>query len=95
MPKIDLRCEGDETAGWACLVTIHERGRDLSRHRVRVAPTVLARLDPRALTPDALVRASFAFLLEREPPSAILRSFDLEEIGRYFPSWETEVRRSG
>ena len=35
--------------------------------------------------PEDLVRASFAFLLEREPSESILREFDLTVIGRYFP----------
>lgn len=35
-----------------------------------------------------LVEASFAFLLEREPPSSILRHFSLDVIGQYFPDYE-------
>jgi len=40
-----------------------------------------------------LVRASFAFLLQREPPSSILRSFRLDVIERYFPEFPAELRR--
>lgn len=40
-----------------------------------------------------LVRESFVFLLEREPPTSILRSFSLDVIGRYFPEYPTEIRR--
>jgi len=36
------------------------------------------------------VKASFAFLLEREPPGSILHSFDLTEIARYFPEYDSE-----
>lgn len=44
--------------------------------------------------PEAdLVRASFEFLLEREPPGSILRSFSLEVIGNYFPEYRSEMRR--
>ena len=43
--------------------------------------------------PEDLVREAFAFLLEREPKESILRSFDLQVIGRYFPEWEGEMRR--
>jgi hypothetical protein len=53
----------------------------------------LVRLDPGAGEPTRLVRASFAFLLEREPKEAILRSFDLPVIGRYFPEYQDEIRR--
>ena len=40
-----------------------------------------------------LVRESFAFLLEREPASSILRRFNLDVIGRYFPEYPSEIRR--
>ncbi len=39
-----------------------------------------------------LVRESFAFLLEREPPTSILSRFSLDVIGRYFPEYSTEIR---
>ena len=45
--------------------------------------------------PDAatLVRASFEFLLEREPAASILPRFDLTVIAQYFPEWRPEMRR--
>jgi hypothetical protein len=45
--------------------------------------------------PDAetLVRASFEFLLAREPVSSILPRFDLAVIERYFPEWREEMRK--
>jgi hypothetical protein len=45
--------------------------------------------------PDAetLVRASFDFLLDREPAGSILPSFDLSVIARYFPEWRGEMLR--
>lgn len=42
-------------------------------------------------SPEALVKESFRFLLEREPKEAILRSFDLMVIGRYFPEYRREI----
>ena len=42
---------------------------------------------------DRLVRESFAFLLEREPPSSILKKFDLSVIATYFPDYPAEIRR--
>lgn len=44
-------------------------------------------------TPEALVAESFRFLLEREPPESILRSFELPIIGRYFGDYADEIRR--
>lgn len=42
---------------------------------------------------EALLLASFEFLLEREPVDSILRMFDLPVIERYFPEWREEMRR--
>ena len=39
-----------------------------------------------------LVKFSFEFLLEREPNTAILSSFDLIQISKYFPEYFTELR---
>src|SRR5205809_8124804 len=41
---------------------------------------------------EDLVRASFDFLLEREPPTAILRRFSLAVISSYFPDYPREIR---
>jgi hypothetical protein len=80
--RIDVRCEpADE--GWSCDVDL-----GVTQHQVRVSRADLDRLAPGATDPTDLVRRSFAFLLEREPPTSILRSFDLPVIGRYFPEYE-------
>ena len=86
---IDVRC-GRDGERWLCLVRVRE-GPSSTEHRVTVAPADLARLDPAGADPERLVRAAFAFLLEREPASSILRSFDLPVIGRYFLGWEDDV----
>ena len=94
MTKVDV--DAVATAdGWLCAVTVHDG--DETRHQVHVSGGDLARLAPGASDPTDLVLASFGFLLEREPKASILRSFDLAEIGRYFPDYEAEMgrRRSG
>ena len=40
-----------------------------------------------------LLRESFAFLLEREPATSILREFALGDIARYFDDYHAELRR--
>jgi hypothetical protein len=90
---IAVRCDGTRDEGWICAVTLREGAREISTHRVRVAASDVGRLAPGADDPTALVQASFEFLLERESPQAILRSFDLTEIGRYFPEYEVDIRR--
>jgi hypothetical protein len=39
-----------------------------------------------------LVRASFVFLLEREPATSILRRFRLDVISHYFPEYSEAIR---
>ena len=92
MTATHVRCGGDRSAGWSCQVTLREGDRVVSSHAVRVSVADLARLDPTSAEPTALVEASFAFLLEREPPSSILRTFELPVIGRYFPVYEATIR---
>ena len=93
MTEIAVRCAGDRDAGWTCHVALSDGGRTLTTHDVRVASTDLDRLASDAADPTDLVERSFGFLLEREPPGSILRSFDLPVIARYFPEYETEIRR--
>ena len=78
--------------GWTCLVRLSDT-RGSSEHGVRVARADLERLAPGADDPTDLVRRSFEFLLDREPKESILASFDLPVIGRYFPEFETTIRR--
>jgi hypothetical protein len=87
-PEVSCSRVGD---GWSCDVAIVDGGRSVTTHRVTVAAADLARLDPGAASPEDLVRRSFAFLLEREPPSSILREFDLTVIGRYFPEFVATI----
>jgi hypothetical protein len=80
-------------AGWACEVRLSDAGRVVGRHDVRVSRAELASLAPGAPEPVELVRRSFEFLLERESPASILRSFDLSTIARYFPDYPMEIAR--
>jgi hypothetical protein len=70
-------------------VAVEHEGRSTS-HEVTVWPSDVARYAPDA-TPEALIEASFAFLLEREPQEAILRRFELPVIERYFPEYPSRI----
>jgi hypothetical protein len=59
-------------------------------HQVTVWPSDVERYAPGA-TPEALLEASFRFLLDREPKEAILRSFELPVIERYFPEYRRVI----
>ena len=62
-------------------------------HTVTVTPEVHQRLSGGRVPPETLVERSFEFLLKREPNTAILRTFELPVIARYFPEYETEIGR--
>jgi hypothetical protein len=89
--RLEVDCQ-PASDGWTCTVEVAD-DRGASRHTVRVPASDLARLDPTATDPTDLVRRSFVFLLRHEPKESILASFDLAVISRYFPDYETEIRR--
>ena len=65
-----------------------------TEHTVTVSPASLERWATGSEQKDVedLVRRSFEFLLEREPPSAILRKFELGVIENYFPEYDELIR---
>lgn len=71
-------------------VEVRERS-GTSTHRVTASDDELRRYGG-ADDPADLVRASFEFLLEREPKESILGSFALSAIERYFPEYPAEIR---
>jgi hypothetical protein len=77
------------SAGDEWLVTV--RAFVTTHHRVRLTQAELDRLAP-GKSAENLIEESFRFLLEREPNTSILPSFDLLLIGRYFPEYEREIR---
>jgi len=68
-------------------------GPTTTTHEVTVSPDYHEKLTGGSVTPAELVEESFEFLLEREPNSAILSTFDLPVIGRYFPEYEDEISK--
>lgn len=62
-------------------------------HRVTVPDSLVSDLGVAQGEEERLVRESFAFLLEREPATSILREFDLNSISGFFPEYFDELRR--
>ena len=81
--------EVKHSAGDEWVVSV--RGAVITHHRVRVTKTDLDRFSE-GRSPEDLLQESFRFLLEREPNTSILTSFELPLIGRYFPEYESEIR---
>jgi len=63
-----------------------------TRHQVSVPAGYPADLGCGHVAPEELVKASFEFLLEREPAAAILRQFSLDVISQYFPGYPAQIR---
>ena len=76
--------------GWTAEVVVTGGGSS-TRHKVTLSRDDYERLADDKAAPEALVEASFGFLLEREPKESILRRFDLPVIGRYFPDYERVI----
>jgi hypothetical protein len=62
-------------------------------HVVSVPDEFAAKLGAPGVPSEELVRASFAFLLDREPASSVLPRFSLDVIARYFPEYRSEIRQ--
>jgi len=65
----------------------------LTTHQVTLKEADRVRLGGADVPGDALIAESFRFLLEREPHTSILRTFELPVIGTYFPEYEGDIRK--
>lgn len=61
-------------------------------HQVAVSERMIEELGLAENGLEDVVRESFEFLLEREPPSSIMAEFSLDVISSYFPEYEAELR---
>jgi hypothetical protein len=78
-----IEVEGRDDATF--VVTVHDAVD--TRHEVSVDERTVRELGVETVDRTRLVEASFDFLLEREPNTSILPSFELSVIGRYFPEY--------
>ena len=62
-------------------------------HTVTVTDQRLNDLTENNVTKTQLLEFSFKFLLDKEPNTSILKSFDINVISRYFSDYRDEVKR--
>lgn len=62
-------------------------------HIVTIKADYAQKLTNGHISHTELLKKSFEFLLQREPNTSILRSFDLSVISRYFPEYEREISK--
>jgi hypothetical protein len=91
MVTVSAESKGDD---WMCEVSVDHAGQR-TRHTVTVKRADLDRWGGgiERENVEKLVSSSIDFLLEREPPNAILSTFDLSMIRRYFPEYDAAFRR--
>ena len=65
---------------------------ELTSHFVTVPESLLDHIGLPRLDPLHLVEATFAYLLEREPNTAIRPEMDLGDLARFFPRYVAEMR---
>lgn len=88
MTQVNVTAMGPHEFG----VTVTGEGVDTS-HKVTVPESLFDGLGLPEVDEETVVRESFEFLLEREPPTSILREFPLTTISDYFPEYLDELRR--
>lgn len=72
-------------------VTVDSSG--VTTHTVTLEPDYYQKLTGGRVSEEELIEKSFEFLLEREPNTSILRSFDLPVINRYFSEYERTIQK--
>jgi hypothetical protein len=66
-------------------------GEETTSHKVIVPPSLLDGWGLDETDSETVIRESFAFLMEREPATAILPEFSLAIISRYYPEYKDEL----
>ena len=67
-------------------------GDQQTKHLVSLSDKLYLSLTSKKISKKELLKYSFQFLLEREPNTTILSSFELTEISKYFPEYLKKVK---
>ena len=65
----------------------------VTTHTVNLSDEVHKNLTNNKVTKEELLDFSFKFLLDREPNTSIMSSFELTVISRYFSDYEKSVKK--
>ena len=69
------------------------KSKTVTTHLVTLSDEVHKNLTNEQVTKEELLEFSFKFLLDREPNTSILLSFELTIISRYFSDFEMSVKK--
>ena len=62
-------------------------------HQVYLSDEVHLDFTNNKISKEELIKFSFEFLLEREPNTSILSSFELDIISKYFPEYLQNIKK--
>ena len=65
----------------------------ITDHIVVLSDRTLKKLTSNLKTKEELLKFSFEFLLEKEDNTAILGTFELSEISKYFPDFSCHIEK--
>lgn len=92
MPKIEISRSDVEQFLSRFTVSVNDRAGS-SQYVVTLSGSDFERLGRNYRSPEAFIEACFGFLLDREPREQILSSFDISQIGTFFPEFEEVIGR--
>jgi len=72
---------------------VRVKSKTATTHLVTLSDEVYIKLTNNKVTKEELLDFSFKFLLDREPNTSILSSFELTIISRYFSDYEKSVKK--
>ena len=90
MANIEIQSTKEENNGWSYQVKLNQGGKSY-QYNVTLSRSDYEKWSNSQVQPEQIIQAAFDFLLDREPPSAILSQFDCSVIRRYFPEVDKEL----
>jgi hypothetical protein len=72
---------------------VEVRAPSTTQHHVTASAEYLRDLGVGSFPASHVVHEAFEFLLEHEPNTSILRTFDLREIEGYFPAFRRQIEQ--
>ncbi len=94
MPEIEVGEEQEGPNCWSYDVTVFDGGRT-HRYAVTLSWSDYDLWSGGSAPPSKVIERAFLFLLDNEPPTAIMSKFDCSVIRRYFPEVDAWMKKRG
>lgn len=92
MEPIQIFKKTEEGSTWKYMVLLGHESNDVG-FLVKIKREYWEYLTDGRETPEQLIKKCFCFLLKKQSKYSILRSFDLWEIQKLFPEFESEIKK--